>query len=102
MHRKRYTQWDKVKVIYRKKDGNIIAFLPELRANVGNIVCYEHIGQHGEASLEYYHSTEKATPAEYAELHKELQKVYGRYELNVKMRLCYDDLTAQAWKNEEV
>ena len=49
---------DKVKVIFRKdKEGNIIAFLPELRVNRGNIMSYMHIGQHSEASYQFY--TEK-------------------------------------------
>ena len=35
---------DKVKVIFRKdKKRNIIAFLPELRVNHGNIMSYMHI-----------------------------------------------------------
>ena len=40
---------DKVKVIFRKnKDGDVIAFLPELRVNHGNIASYMHIGQHND------------------------------------------------------
>lgn len=42
---------NKIKVILRKnKDGDMIAFLPEIPANYGNIMSYMHIGQHGEAS----------------------------------------------------
>lgn len=100
--RKRYTPFEKVKVIYRKENnGNVIAFLPELSANIGNIVCYAHTGQHGEASLEYYHDTAEATPAEYAELHNELRSVYRDCELSIKRRLYYADLTGKAWKRSE-
>lgn len=97
--RKRYTPYSKLKVIYRKdSDGKIIAFLPELSANVGNIVCYAHIGQHGEASIEYYHGTEKALPSEYEPLHKELKRIYSDVELSVKRRITYTDLTEKAWR----
>lgn len=97
--RKRYTPYNKLKVIYRKdSDGKIIAFLPELSANVGNIVCYAHIGQHSEASIEYYHSTETVLPSEYEPLHKELKAIYNDYELSVKRRLTYSDLTDKAWR----
>lgn len=99
MRRKRYTSYKKVKVIYHKDaDGNVVAFLPELPANVGNIVCYAHIGQHGEASIEYYHSTREALPSEYASLHDELKGIYNDIELSVKRRLTYSDLTEKAWK----
>ncbi len=97
--RKRYTQFDKIKVIYRKGEGGeVVAFLPELPASRGNIVCYAHIGQHGEASIEYYHGTEKALPSEYAPLHKELKAIYSDYKLSVKRRLTYGDLTEKAWR----
>lgn len=97
--RKRYTQFDKLKVIYRKgAGGEVVAFLPELPANRGNIVCYAHTGQHGEASIEYYHGTEKALPSEYEPLHKELKAIYSDYELSVKRRLTYGDLTEKAWR----
>lgn len=36
------------------KQGNAVLFFPEYAANLGNIVCYAHIGQHSEAALEYY------------------------------------------------
>ena len=91
---------EKVKVIFRKDKqcGDVIAFLPELTANRGNILCYQHIGQHGEACLEYYWSTEKASENEYADLLKELAEIYDDCELVVRQRLCYNDLTNKAWK----
>lgn len=100
--RKRYTIIEKLKVIYRKEaGGGIVAFLPELPAARGNVVCYAHIGQHGEASIEYYHSTREALPSEYAPLHDELKGIYNDIELSVKRRLTYSDLTEKAWKNKE-
>ena len=100
LRRKRYSVSEKLKVIYRKdKEGWIIAFLPELPANRGNIMCYEHFGQHGEASLDFYNATTEATAREYAELHKELQGIYNDIELNIKRRLYRNDLYKKAWKN---
>lgn len=97
--RKRYTQFDKLKVIYRKgAGGEVVAFLPELPANRGNVVCYAHIGQHSEASIEYYHGTEKALPNEYEPLHDELKRIYSDVELSVKRRITYTDLTEKAWR----
>lgn len=90
---------EKLKVIFRKdkQDGIITAFLPELSANRGKMVCYQHIGQHGEACLDYYWSTEKANENEYADLLKELAEIYDDFELDVKQRLYYNDLTNKAW-----
>ena len=90
---------DKVKVIFRKdKEGNIIAFLPELRVNRGNIMSYMHIGQHSEASYEFYSTTRKATKNEYTDLFAELRKIYDDCELVVKQKINYNDLRDKAWK----
>lgn len=89
---------EKVKVIYRKdKDGEIIAFFPEIEANYGRILSYMHIGQHGEADLEFYQETKKATETEYQLLLTELKSVYNDYELIVKQKINYKDLR-KAWK----
>ena len=90
------------KVIFRKdrKTNEIIAFFPECAANYGDIMSYSHIGQHGDASMEYYYSTEKASPEEYADLYEELKRIYEPdIPLNVRQKLYYNDLTAKAWKN---
>ena len=90
---------NKVKVIFRKdKEGNIIAFLPELRVNHGNIASYMHIGQHSEASYWFYKETKKADESEYNSLLDELERIYDNCTLVVKQRLCYDDLVNKAWK----
>ena len=84
---------EKTKVIFRKAkndytgDWDIIAFFPDLEANFGRIVCYEHIGQHGEADVLFYkYDTKKATPEEYEPLYKELTELVG-YDLKVMQRL---------------
>lgn len=90
---------DKVKVIFRKnKNNDVIAFFPEVRANYGNIMSYMHIGQHSEASYEFYMTTHKANINEYADLFIELCKIYDDYELVVKQKISYDDLRNKAWK----
>ena len=90
---------DKVKVIFRKdKEGNIIAFFPELRVNHGNIASYMHIGQRSEASYQFYTETKKADKSEYNSLLDELKRIYDDCILVVKQRLCYDDLVNKAWK----
>ena len=90
---------EKVKVIFRKKDGEVIAFFPESHVQYGNIMSYMHIGQHGEASLDFYYSTKKANPQEYELLFNELKTIYNDCVLVVKQKLNYKDLLA-AWKTE--
>lgn len=99
--RKRYTIIEKLKVIYRKEaGGEIVAFLPELPAARGNIVCYTHTGQHSEASTDYYSHTEAATPAEYNNLHSELKAIYNDVELSIKKRIYRGDLE-KSWRKSE-
>ena len=91
---------EKLKVIFRKdKENNVIGFLPEVSANLGRIACYEHLGQHGEADIGFFHSLKKASPAEYAELLSELRSIYAEdngecdppIELIVRQRFSYAD-----------
>ena len=90
---------DKVKVIFRKdKEGNIIAFFPELRVNHGNIASYMHIGQHSEADYWFYKETKKADKSEYSSLLGELKRIYDDCTLVVKQKLYYDDLVNKAWQ----
>ncbi len=78
---------DKTRVIFRKfKDGDIIAFMPDLPANLGMVESYLHFGQHGEA--DYYGLlpiTRLATPAEYFDLEKELEGI--GYDLEIRQKL---------------
>lgn len=90
---------DKVKVIFRKdKYNDVIAFFPGESANYGNIMSYMHIGQHGEASYEFYLTTHKANENEYAALFAELCKMYDDCELIIKQKISYNDLRDKAWK----
>ena len=90
---------DKVKVIFRKdKHNNVIAFFPEARVNYGNIMSYMHIGQHGEASYEFYLTTRNANKNEYTDLFAESRGIYDDSELVVKQRINYNDLRDKAWK----
>ena len=75
----------KDRVLFRVIRGEVEAFLPDVPANRGNIVCYAHIGQHSEASLDYYRLGRPAKPREYAELKRELERI--GYKLQVVKRL---------------
>lgn len=44
---------------------------------------YQHVGQHGAASLDWYRRTRAATPAEYADLKRELEAAPFGYRLKV-------------------
>lgn len=68
-----------LKVIFRvwKDTGDVIAFLPEVEANPGQIMSYMHVGQHGEA--DYFHCLKVTRPASNAEaqpLARELHQIY--------------------------
>ena len=88
---------EKIKVIFRKIDSDIIAFFPELHANYTCIMSYMHIGQHSEASLRFYHESKTATIEEYTPLLEELKAVYNDCELVVRQRINYHDLSEKAW-----
>lgn len=86
-----------MKVIFRKfKEGDVVALLPECPATYGRVVCYQHIGQHGEADSSISMFTKPASDAEYAPLLRELQGIYDG-QLRVTKRLQRSDLQ-QAWK----
>lgn len=77
------------RVIYRvdKRDpSESIAFLPDVEANRGMIVCYAHVGQHSEGSIDYYRSNTKAPkPGQALALHKELTRIYGKLDIRKRM-----------------
>ena len=87
-----------MKVIFRKdkKTNNVIAFLPEASVNHGNIMSYMHIGQHSEASYDYYNTTIKANENEYLPLFNELNSIYDN-DLQIKQKITYSDLL-HSWK----
>lgn len=78
-----------MQIIFRKdrKTKDVVAFIPETLVHKYMIMSYMHIGQHSEASLEYYLSTEKASENEYSDLYKELCGIYGEENLQIKQRL---------------
>lgn len=92
-----------MKVIFRKKgtrkEKEIYAFFPEATCQRGNIMSYQHIGQHGEASLEFYNETKPAKKDEYAELYAELKGIYGKLEVKERIYMPYLE---RAWKRGEM
>ena len=51
---------------WRKIPQTVIAFLPDVPANPGRVMAYEHVGQHGEADYAgLLADTVPATVAEY-------------------------------------
>ncbi len=75
------------RVIFRKwhKTQDIIAILLDCAANPGYVVCYEHVGQHGEGKyFAIMEGTSPATPDEYAPLARELTQI--GYRLLVRKR----------------
>ncbi len=86
------TERDKhiTKVIFRRdKDENIIAFFPEegYRSDAPHLMMsYQHVGQHGPASIYYYYEdTKPATKWQYYELYDELTRI--GYNLKVCKRM---------------
>lgn len=90
-----------VKVLFRKigsrKQKMIIAFFPEATVNFGNIMSYEHIGQHSEAAYSFYLETKKAKPEEYVDLLEELRNIYSDCKFEIKSKLYMPDLQ-KAWR----
>ena len=80
---------EEVKVEFKKtpEDGEVIAFFPDTAkdgsCNPGMIMSYMHVGQHGEASVEFYNDCTTCLEEDYADLLAELEKVYDDCELVV-------------------
>lgn len=86
-----------MQVIFRKdkKTKEIVAFLPEIPVNRYMIMSYMNIGQHSEASLEYYLSTEVTSKEEYYNLYEELSGIYEE-KLTIRKRLN-GNLLEKSW-----
>jgi hypothetical protein len=69
-------------------DSECIAFLMDVPANTGCIMSYMHVGQHGEASLDFVRECKPATPEQYADLKNELENLVG-YELDIRHRMFF-------------
>lgn len=80
---------EEVEVEFKKTpdDGTVIAFFPQTMhdgsCNPGNIMSYEHNGQHGEASIDFYHDCTNCFEEDYASLLHELEGIYNDCELVV-------------------
>ena len=80
---------ENVIVIFRKHTGkfnSVVAVFPAMVFNHEPWLCgcYEHVGQHGAFSKDYYPETKPATESEYAPLKKELENI--GYDLNIVKR----------------
>lgn len=80
---------EEVEIEFKKTpdDGTVIAFFPQTMhdgsCNPGNIMSYEHNGQHGEASIDFYHDCTNCFEEDYAALLHELEGIYDDCELVV-------------------
>ena len=88
-------------VVFKKdrKDGTVVAFFPETMhdgsCNPGNIMSYEHNGQHGEASIDYFRECRPCSEDEYADLLAELEGIYTD-GLKVVKRIRYESVNDAA------
>lgn len=82
---------------YAHGEREVIAFFPGEPANPGDVMCYTHVGQHGEACEEFYHNNcASCTPEQYGPLKEELERHFG-YRLKVVKRITRKD-REKAWK----
>lgn len=95
----------KTKVIFKiahyagtsREEDEVVAFFPGAPANPGNVMSYAHVGQHGEASYDFYLNACRPCPPErYAGLKRELETCFG-YDLEVVRRISKKD-REEAWK----
>lgn len=81
---------ERVKVIFRKfHNGEVIALFPAIPADgcAEHCLSYQHVGQHGAASVDLSHCTVPTTPAEYAALAEELRSI--GYVLTIRQRITH-------------
>jgi hypothetical protein len=90
----------KTKVIFRSTDNDeepeVIAFFPELPGDSNpfrTCLCYEHAGQHGAASLEFYRCTKPASLDEFLSLWAELESI--GYDLRIGYKITRKDTQAR-------
>lgn len=75
------------RVTFKMSDGEPVAFLWDVEANIGNVMSYMHVGQHGEASLDFYNDCELATVEEYSKLKQELESIGYMLDLQTSSRM---------------
>lgn len=77
----------------------VLAFFPGASANPGNVMCYAHVGQHGEASYDFYlKNCRPCSEKEYRPLKKELENLFG-YRFKIMKRMTRKDLE-EAWRRK--
>lgn len=86
------------KVVFRMVKNEVLAILPGIPANFGNVVYYAHIGQHGECDSRMTSAGRLATPAEYKALHAELIG-QGYDDLKICKKVQHADLRA-SWSKD--
>lgn len=76
-------------VLFRVSDGEVVAVFPCDVAALHDysLGCYAHIGQHSGCSLQWYHTTRKAKPEQYAALKRELESSPYGYRLKIYQRM---------------
>lgn len=80
------TETHKTKVKFLKEGtGTLAVFIDEPAEFNGyrrdNVMCYSHVGQHSPCAPEYYKKLQRATPAEYADLKRELEELGYNLEI---------------------
>ncbi len=83
----------KTRTIFRKfPEGDVIALFPALAGDNNPWTCssYQHIGQHGAASVDLPRFTKPASPKEYASLKRELISI--GYKVKIAKRFTASDL----------
>ncbi len=72
--------------VFPGADHDVIAVFPDHIANPdGDLLCYQHVGQHGAASRYIADRTRLAEPEEYAPLKRELESI--GYVLDIRRRI---------------
>lgn len=65
-----------VRFLVHEGSDEVLAVFPYVVADMdGNLLCYQHTGQHGAVSKDYVKECRDATPEEKAALKKELQEL---------------------------
>ena len=80
---------NKTTVVFRKyrKGGAILALMPyEINDHKLNVMSYEHVGQHGGANYSHCIAiTKPVTPAEYADLKREMEGLGYNFTVTQKI-----------------
>jgi hypothetical protein len=64
-----------MRVVFGMVEGEPIAFLLDAPANPGFVLSYMTVGQHAEASEEFFYHCKLAKPKQYVDLLNELEKI---------------------------